>query len=38
MDTLKFVRALESEGMATEQAAIIATELYRFYARAGRRL
>ncbi|MFM0327825.1 hypothetical protein [Caballeronia glebae] len=32
MDTLKLVRALEGEGMDTEQAAIIATELYRLYA------
>jgi hypothetical protein len=32
MDTQKFVSALESEGMEPEQAAIIATEIYRIYA------
>jgi hypothetical protein len=32
MDTHAFVLALESEGMDGEQAAIIATEMYRIYA------
>ncbi|MBB5409146.1 hypothetical protein HDG34_003083 [Paraburkholderia sp. HC6.4b] len=32
MDTHAFVLALESEGMDGEQAAVIATEMYRIYA------